>query len=279
MKQLTRREFIRLALGGLATAAVGTPLYAHYIERRWLHTDSLTLPLPDLPASFDGFRIMHFSDIHLGFHYDVSDLERLVDTILTHEIDLLCFTGDLLEDGLELLEASIPVLSRLQAPFGKVAVLGNHDYWQRPDLVTDALGRAGFQVLHNAAHRIEGEDGAISLIGLEDVMHADPDPAAALAGTQDGDYIIMLVHEPDYADSYGDNLGVRLQLSGHSHGGQIRLPWFGHLITPPLGGRYVDRLNYRGRLPVYTNRGVGTTGVPFRMFCRPELSLIQLVRG
>ncbi|WP_020615161.1 metallophosphoesterase [Paenibacillus daejeonensis] len=279
MKPISRREFIKLAAGGILTAGLGTPLYAHLVERRWLRTDQVTLSFDDLPADLQSFRILHFSDVHLGYHYGVRDLERLVENINEHTYDMLCFTGDLIENAPDLLEASIPILSRLNAPYGKVAVLGNHDYWQAPDEVADALSQAGFQVLRNDAHRIQVGDATVAFVGLEDAMHAVPDIQAAMAATQPDDFIIVLVHEPDYADVYADDSSlVRLQLSGHSHGGQIRLPLIGHLITPPLGSRYVDRVNHQRGLTIYTNRGVGTTGVPFRLFCRPELSRIQLAQ-
>lgn len=131
--KLSRRSFLKKTISGfaqLAVLSVGGYSYARYAEPRWLQTTHLTLTLKRLPPAFSGMRIVQFSDVHLGFHYSAEQLAHLVDIIQSHDPDLICFTGDLydyvvLEDS----PAVIQALSRLKAPLGKGAVLGNHDYY------------------------------------------------------------------------------------------------------------------------------------------------------
>jgi predicted MPP superfamily phosphohydrolase len=112
--------------------------------------------------------------------------------------------------------------------------------------------------------------------GVDDILYGNPNMEKALDGIPENQFKILLAHEPDYADA-ASKYPVDLQLSSHSHGGQIRFPFIGHLITPPLGSKYVDRLNPVGHLTVYTSRGIGTTGVPYRFNCRPEITVIELI--
>jgi len=169
----------------------------------------------------------------------------------------------------------IPLLSRLEAPFGKFAVLGNHDCSAGVEDVTRGFERGGFIVLRNNHAVLEKDNDRLFLIGLDDVLEGKADLPKAVEAIPESGFKILLVHEPDFAD-YTSRFAIDLQLSGHSHGGQVRFPYFGPLITTRLGRKYPFGLRRVDKLMLYTNRGLGTTLLPLRFLCRPEITIIKL---
>jgi predicted MPP superfamily phosphohydrolase len=159
------------------------------------------------------------------------------------------------------------------------SVLGNHDAVVGPKMVTDALETHGLPVLANAHVPFERNGARLWIAGVKDIGMSDPDlHLAAPHGLQTANEpVILLGHEPDYADRVFKHGGVDLMLAGHSHGGQVRLPLVGALYTPLLGRKYVEGLfHLENGLQLYVNRGIGTVGVPLRLDCRPELTLLTL---
>jgi predicted MPP superfamily phosphohydrolase len=273
-KKVSRRTFIKKLLVFLGVTATG-PFYSFYGERNWLKIEEVDLYFNNLPKGFSNLRIAQFSDTHLGFYFDLQNLHNVVDRINSCKPDMICFTGDLVEDEYEHLQSTASILNGLKAPLGKYAVLGNHDYWFDPNQVVSTLTSSGFKVLVNEKIRITKDGTDICIAGVDDMMHGSPNIEKALEGIGENEFAILLVHEPDYADITKDYL-VGLQLSGHSHGGQIRIPIVGHLVAPPFGSKYVYGLNEIKNLKVYTNRGMGTTIYPFRIYCRPEITIFNL---
>ena len=278
---ITRKAFVKKGLNKLLVLLGGALVAGSYgfcWERSWVELVRLTVHLPSLPREWIGTRIVHFSDVHLGHFCTPDDLQSVVDLIGKEKPDLICFTGDLVEDGTEMLGEAVPVLARLAAPLGKYAVLGNHDYRNRkPQLVRDALDAAGFTVLHNQHARLQKGNAPFFIAGVDDLLLGTPDLDSALKGITADHPVILLAHEPDFAD-VSAQAPVHLQLSGHSHGGQVRLPFVGAVVTPPMARKYVQGLNYAGEqnMPVYTNRGLGTTQLPIRFLCRPEMTVLTL---
>lgn len=271
------RKGIRLLFGTLGLGAL-TAGYAYGLERHWLQVASRTVAIPGLPPEWQGVRIVHFSDLHLGHYFGINELEQVAHSIDQERPDLICFTGDLVDEGTSLLPEAVPVLRQMQAPLGKFAVLGNHDWRYGKDvIIRQAWLDAGFQVLMNENAAIAKQGSTLYIAGLDDVLYGVPDPAAALRGVPEEGKVILLVHEPDFADEAAKHPFV-LQLSGHSHGGQVRLPVLGHLVVPPMGRKYVHGLHHVGDrgMPVYTSRGIGTTILPVRFFCRPEITVLTL---
>ncbi|MDO7907033.1 metallophosphoesterase [Paenibacillus sp. JX-17] len=274
----SRRAFLKKAAG----AAIGVGLlggYAGWWEPRHLEINRLNLSLSGLPAAFAGMKIVHFSDVHLGYHTDAEDFKRLAALIQAEQPDVLCFTGDIVDDHPYSMLESIDSMAGLNAPLGKFAVLGNHDYkWvSRPDGLPGLYPRTGFQLLRNEHVWIQKGKDAIAMIGLEDQIEGKVKLAQAVDGIPSEAFRILLMHEPDYADTAAAS-GFALQLSGHSHGGQVRLPFVGALITPLGGRRYIQGLHYIGEthMPLYVNRGFGMTRLPIRFLCRPELTVLTL---
>jgi predicted MPP superfamily phosphohydrolase len=280
MQSISRRRFMKQAGMWLAAAAglvAGTGAYSCLIERKWIEIRSCAISLPALPRQFRGVKLVQFSDVHLGHYFHSTDLQRVTEMIAQLEPEVICFTGDLVDHGVEDLPDAVHVLRRLEAPLGKFAVLGNHDYRVGAEEVRQALESAGFHVLTNAHAWLERDGARIYLAGVDDALYGTMDLDAALHGIPQQGCTLLLAHEPDVAIRAAA-YPVALQLSGHSHGGQVRLPWFGHLLTPPLARRYVEGLNAveGSQLQVFVNRGLGTTILPVRFYCRPELTVLTL---
>lgn len=264
-------------IGFVGSVGVVGGIYSFAIERFWLEIRQVRLPLPQLPHAFSGFRIVLWSDAHLGFFFSPRHLSRVADRINALQPDLIVFAGDLIDKraALNVLQPAVPVLAKLNAPYGKYAVLGNHDYRKGIEPVIGAWESGGFRVLRNEHVEVNRGKQRFFLVGLDDVLKGKPDLNKAADGIPEASCKILLVHEPDYADSL-ERSPVDLQLSGHSHGGQVRLPFVGPVLTTKLGKKYHTGLCKTKRGMVYTNRGLGTTALPFRFLCRPEITVITL---
>ncbi|TCS96483.1 metallophosphoesterase [Hazenella coriacea] len=278
-KKITRRNFLRLSLfAGLASTSALS--YSFFFERLNIEMKQIKITSSRVPQSFRGKRIVHISDIHFGFFFDLEELRELTAEINRIKPDLICFTGDFIDYEFTKNQATqvSEILKHLKAPLGKFAILGNHDYWGDVTLVQTCLQESGFTLLKNQVTEIKTETDQIYLSGLDDILEGTPDLHPIIQQTQNHHdrFHIMLVHEPDYADAVA-SYHVDLQLSGHSHGGQISFPVIGPLITPQGSKKYISGLyKVNERLNLYTSRGIGTTILPIRFLCRPELTVIEL---
>lgn len=282
----SRRSFLLRMILMTAGASLLTGGYAWLWEPRRLEIKQVELKLPKFPKAFDGLRVVQFSDAHLGFHTGVKEMRKLAATIEEQQPDLICFTGDIVERESEPMRECIPVLASMQAKYGKFAVLGNHDYrGGQQNEVAAMFHEAGFKLLRNEHVVIEQGGERLAIAGLDDALTGRPDPAQAIKGLNQDVWKLLLMHEPDYAD-IATPYGFGLQLSGHSHGGQVRFPWVGALTTPRGSHKYVQGLYYTNvqgvyystqtQMPVYVNRGFGMTQLPIRFLCRPELTVFEL---
>jgi predicted MPP superfamily phosphohydrolase len=278
---VTRRRFLQLS--GLGAA--GLLVYSGEFERHDLEIAHRTVELNRLPMALDGLRIAQVSDVHFEQYTEPSFVRHVVDEVNRLAPDIVVLTGDYVSEG-PLPQAlgaksSYPcaeILSGIKCP-QRWSVLGNHDTRVNPTMVTDALEIHGLPVLANKHIPFERDGVRLWIGGVKDVGLSDPDlHLAAPRGLQTANEpVILLAHEPDYADKVVKHGGVDLMLSGHTHGGQVRFPLIGALYTPPLGHKYVEGLfHFQNDLQLYVNRGIGTVGVPFRFDCRPELTLITL---
>lgn len=274
----SRRSFLLRMILMTAGAGLLTGGYAWLWEPRHLEIKQVELKLPRFPEAFEGLRVVQFSDAHLGFHTGLKQMEKLAETIREQQPDVICFTGDMVEREAEPMRECIPVLASMQAKYGKFAVLGNHDYRGRQENEVEAMfHEAGFTLLRNSHALIRQGNSSIAIVGLDDALTGWPNPLAAIKGLDDSVWKLLLMHEPDYADIAAP-FGFGLQLSGHSHGGQVRFPWIGALTTPRGSHKYIQGLYYttERQMPVYVNRGFGMTQLPIRFLCRPELTVFKL---
>jgi predicted MPP superfamily phosphohydrolase len=242
----------------------------------------VTLKLPRLPRSFAGIRLAHISDIHMGGWMNGERLRRVADLILAENPDLLLITGDffvgrdagvmnrLTMDGLT------AELSRLANCFPTFAVLGNHDYWTDAEKVRQILSCAGIMDLTNTVFTFKRGEGRLHICGVDDVWQGDARIDDVIARLSDDGAAILLAHEPDFADVSAATGRFDLQLSGHTHGGQIVLPFVGPPVLPYLGRKYPSGLYKVREMYQYTNRGIGAGRMPLRINCPPEITLFVL---
>lgn len=279
LSSITRRRFIL----GSGLSAAGLAFYSGEIARHEVDIVENRVRITDLPSAFHGFRIAQLSDIHLDEFTEPFFLEHVVHKINALAPDLVLVTGDFVTRGSLTFIAShhaayrcAEILSGLKAP-QTYCVLGNHDVAVNAPLVIGALRSSKIPVLVNEHIPIERSGSRIWLCGADDGTRR-PDLNLTIPEAPDGPVLLML-HEPDLADSviqHPRGKFVDLMLSGHSHGGQVRIPFYGPLILPPLGQRYVMGDFHFGKMQLYVNRGIGTVGLPFRFACPPELTIHTL---
>ena len=283
-KRISRRHF--LAAGVFAAGGVG--VYAAGIERHWIETTRRDVFLPGLPQAFDGFRIVQLTDIHFDEYTEPFLLRQAVAQINRMNPDAVLLTGDFITFGFWP-RRYFPVharqcgeiLSHLNCT-RRYAVLGNHDMLVGKRKIIDALTPTGITVLDNAYLPIEQAGSRIWIAGLEDPVMGKPDLDAAIPGSIRNlpqEPVILMCHAPDYIDeliSQPAGQAVSFMLSGHTHGGQVRLPLIGPIVLPELGRRYVEGWFRVGEMQLYVNRGLGSMGLPIRFNCPPEIALFTL---
>jgi uncharacterized protein len=191
--------------------------------------------------------------------------------------DLLLLGGDFISDAARYMRPLLALLGEraMRFPLGAFAVLGNHDYTVGADRVARELSSCGVQVLRNGNAPVEWNGVRLWMAGMDDALLGNPSVPDAMAGIPDGSFVISLWHEGDWAEETA-RAGASLQLSGHSHGGQVRLPGIGSITAPEGGRRWVIGWHDVEGMPLYVSRGLGTYRPPVRFRCRPEVTRIIL---
>ncbi|MEJ2076989.1 MAG: metallophosphoesterase [Acidobacteriota bacterium] len=279
--RISRRRLLQSMVGtglGLATASAGGISYGHWVETEWLEIVHRELNFERLPSGLDGLRIALLADFHLYPNTRLEYIEQCVAAAQRLRPDLVLLGGDFVQATAEAIFDLAPVLARLSSTLGSFCILGNHDYWKGRDIVEQGLRESGLPLLRNEGRTLEFGHAAFYLAGVDDCWAGQPDLTTAMDGRQAGTFTILLSHEPDPASSYALDERIALQLSGHSHGGQVRFPFMGSPFLPPFGRRYDMGLYRIGNMLLYTNRGIGVTA-PIRLNCRPELTLFTLRAG
>jgi hypothetical protein len=286
-----RRRFVKgvgaTIAGGLALPA----LYPVVIEPRWPRYVRLHFPIHDLPASLEGLRIVHLTDLHLGPYVSCSYLSEVVEECNETEPDLFLLTGDYIYNSSTFLPRAVEVLRRLRSRFGSIAVLGNHDCFDGGAQSREALRDAGIHLVNNGKVWVTGSGQIVAeapqapslcVAGVGDFWVDTPDIEAALAGVDPQTPRILLSHNPDFAETREAREGghrVDLMLSGHTHGGQISLPYVPALFNASyFGDTYTRGLVQGPAFPVYISVGVGVGSLPARFRVRPEVTVIELSR-
>lgn len=281
---MSRRRFLGTGMCGLA----GLALYSGEIERHWVEITHREIRLTSLPSAFDGMRMVQLSDIHLDEFTEPFLLRHSIEQINRLRPDVVLLTGDFVsyeyaprEYSLKSAWQCAEMLSDLRCT-ERYAILGNHDHWLSASEVTRALTANGIPVLTNSCLSLDRGGSRLWLAGVDDPVCGRPDPDKAIPlfirGIE-GQSVILMCHAPDYADElllHPAGRSVGLILSGHTHGGQVRLPFVGALDLPPLGRKYIEGLFRLGSTQLYVNRGIGTIGVPFRFDCPPEITVFTL---
>jgi predicted MPP superfamily phosphohydrolase len=280
---LTRRAFI----AGAAAAGIGVAAFSATRGRHEFDIVERTFSIRNLPDAFQNFRFVQISDIHLAEYTETWFLEKMIAQVNALHPELVLITGDFISRGplphpsaWRAAGVCAEILSTLKAP-QRFGILGNHDASVGAGHVIDPLRAHGTPVLVDSYFPLERGSDHLWLCGTDDAGVNHPDLNLAVP-PYTGAPVILMCHEPDYADHVVRHprfSAIDLMLSGHSHGGQIRLPLVGPLILPPMGQLYVEGLFRFGHMQLYVNRGLGTVGLPFRLNCPAEITHITLVRA
>jgi predicted MPP superfamily phosphohydrolase len=274
--ELDRRKlFKRLGLGavGMFGAGAAYPL----LEARWCGLSRRVVTLPKLPDRFRGMTVAFLADLHHGPFVPLSYIRHVVDLTRSLKPDLIVLGGDYVSEDARYIAPVCAELGRLDAPLGRFAVLGNHDHWESTSESRARLDRAGFELVDNRGAWLRRGPDRLRICGVGDLWTDDQDLAAALGDADESDAVILLSHNPDFAEAV-DDPRVGLMLSGHTHGGQVVIPGFGAPFAPTrYGAKYLGGLAQGPSCPVFVSRGVGTSGPPVRFLCRPEVVLLTLV--
>lgn len=278
----SRRQFLATAtaLGLAGTGWAG-------IDKTGIELVNLDLVHPSLPPGLEGLRIAYITDLHVANFYGHELAEAAVRLANRSGAHLALLGGDLIHDwaSSDELLATAKAFARLEAPLGRFGVLGNHDVWagEGGDKVERVMADAGVPILRNAGQLIQWNGEKLWLAGVDDCWVGHPDLKVAMREKPAGVPTLLLAHEPDWADQAVQEGGDSLlyQLSGHSHGGQIRLPGIGPVALPSGGRKYpmgLYNIGERG-MQLYTSRGIGFTTAPVRFRCPQELTVVTLKRS
>ena len=274
---VTRRNFLRLIAAGTAGAFAD----AMWIEPGWLTVTRADVPCKRLPGGLDGLRIGLLADLHFEPDRDDALIEDAVARINAEKLDLLLLGGDYVSSSSSVLAPLARILAKARANHGVFAVMGNHDGWSagRP-LTRRVFEKSGISFLINQNSHLHLKGEKLAIAGTDYVWLGKPDPQATLKGIANDTPLLALVHEPDYFDNMTTCRDIMLQVSGHTHGGQCRVPVTGYAPKKvKYGQKYIYGHHATGDSNLFVTRGVGTSGLHVRFACPPELAILTLRAG
>lgn len=272
---MNRRNFLKLALASGAIALVGG--YSVLIERNWVQINRYQIPMADLPPAFHGFKIAQLTDIHLGFLVSTAFVTEIVARANRLQPDIIVCTGDYVHarNTIAEVEQVWPILSNLQARQGVYSVLGNHDHWADTNRSLYWLERSGQNIRHQSKAIYRGKDHIV-IGGAGDFWGDQLKIDETFTGVEPDACKILLAHNPDTVDTdYVTPLS--LALSGHTHGGQVIIPFWGPPRLPVENPAYSSGLITTPKTQLFISRGIGWAIVPVRFNCYPEIAVLELV--
>jgi hypothetical protein len=268
---LSRRRFLQGGVAGLAAAPIVLSGYgAAYVGKSY-DVEELTLPFGR------SLRVAQLTDIHAGIYMTREDMRHYVDQVIALQPDLFVLTGDFISNSMTFLPGCAEEIAQVRARYGTFATLGNHEHlWGRPSEVQAVFRQHQILLLTNSHTVIQTARGPFAVAGIDDIQWGHPDLEAALRGLDSSTPTLLLSHRPEiFPEAAG--FGIPLTLSGHYHGGQVKLNLLGvdismaHLRTPYPEGLYRIKASH-----LYVSRGVGTTFTPVRLNAPPEVTLFHL---
>lgn len=273
---MTRRKFLKYGLlfGGVAL------IDGVFLEPRGLKVEDVEVGIRGLPSPFEGFTICQITDIHHSSIVPLDFVVHSVEVANSLNPDLTVLTGDYIDMEKRYMAPVFKALSTLRARHGVISILGNHDYFIGKEYSKEVIRSSRIPLLENSHLLIEKGNGALCVAGVLDFLEDTPDAAAALKGVDKDIPRILLAHHPDFSEHLPKDERIDLVLSGHTHGGQVRLPYG---IAPIVPSRYGQKysgglvmLDRREGTKVYVSRGVGVVTIPVRLNCPPEITRITL---
>ena len=288
MPVVLRRRSLLKGLLGLPILGLGSAFYISKVEPAWLQVTQTPLALPRLSPAFDGYRVVQLSDIHVDDVWmNQARLRHIVEVTNQLTPDLIVITGDFITSGpWPQLSTILAELRNLRAADGVLAIMGNHDHWSDAAWVRQEIAAQGIREITQAWHTLSRGGQSLHIAGFEDlwqvpqvklplISHA-PRLTQLTSAMPSESAAILLVHEPDFADVSAANGRFDLQLSGHSHGGQCRIPFGGSPVLPTFGRKYYSGHYRVGDMQIYTHRGLGMVSPELRFNCRPEIAVFTL---
>ena len=283
------------AAGAVLGSAAAVGAYAAFVEPRWLEVTYPQIRLPRLPAAWSGLRIAQLTDLHFGQYSHLPHVAHAIDETVAAQPDLILVTGDFVSRRHVWSDEVMGMLRRLQAPLGVYGCLGNHDHSAGGATVAEHVEAAGIRMLRNTNLCLERDGEPLYLLGMDcysGKQYHLSEPLlrlvderytrfldGACAGVPEDAFRLLLAHTPDVIME-ARKRGIDLVLSGHTHGGQVRLPVVGATIVPSrYGAKYAAGLFHEGPTTLYVCRGIGMVRLPVRFLCRPELAILTLRRG
>jgi predicted MPP superfamily phosphohydrolase len=282
---VSRRDFLKLLKIGtiyVGLIAAGGGGWSAFLEPRRVRVDHVSLKLSRLAPKFAGLRIAQISDIHMGGWMNAERLQHVADMVAEQKPDLLLLTGDFLVGHVFdrrseiLLQEMVDILSPLARSIPSFGVLGNHDHWTKSGAVRAMLKDSSIVELNNSVFTISRRNEHLHLCGVDDIWEGHARLDEVVEKLPDDSAAILLAHEPDFADVSAKSGRFDLQVSGHSHGGQVVIPFVGPPVLPYMGQKYHTGLYQVGKMLQYTNRGVGMAEPPVRFNCPPEITVFTL---
>jgi predicted MPP superfamily phosphohydrolase len=290
---MTRRLFLRRMFWTGAALAAGGAAYPALIEPSRLAIHHIPLRIPNLPAVWEGLTIAHLTDLHRSRYISAGYLCDCIARVNALQPDLIVFTGDYLThtrghrrryvygddaEAEQFAHEAAACIGRARARYGVFASLGNHDHWYNAEKVQRLIEATGVPVLRNQSVAVPIHGESLPIVGLGDQWTEPPDFPRALAGV-DAPLALVLMHNPDPFENWAQP-GRHLILAGHTHGGQVNIPFYGPPIVPSRYGRkYAHGLFERGTAQMYVNAGLGCIFPPIRFNCRPEMAIVHLYRA
>lgn len=269
----------------LFVTSVGTTLYARFIGTSGIIIKEYLIVNKELPSSFSGLKIAHLSDIHYGQTTRKKQMEEIVKRVNEYEPDIIVITGDLLDRNLTYSNQDIKDLEEclqgLNAKTGKYIIMGNHDNTQQVynEIVLNS-GLTNLNEKHELLYYKSNEPIIISGMSTGEYSGLTPEQkiedSIQLIKEKNVSYSILIMHEPDYINEI-EYENFDLILAGHSHNGQVRLPFIGAIILPPHAEAYYDEYYKINNTDLYISSGIGTSTLKFRLFNRPSFNLYRIV--
>ena len=268
---VNRRDFLGLVAASAATASLGLDAL---LEPGWLEVTNTKVAIPSIPSDHRGIRLALIADLHIND--DLEKALRAARIVAEQRPDIAVLAGDHLEVAGRT-DLLVPVLEELRSVPAVVGIHGNWEFWTgncSPSLAR-TFADQGARLLVNDSWSIEVDDHPVMVYGIDDLFWGAGDIAGTLASSPTSGTSVMVCHEPLARDRLPPGNNVDIVLAGHSHGGQVNFPFIGPLWLPEGCGRYIGGL-YPGDPPLYVTRGIGTSLLPVRFNCRPEVSFIEL---
>lgn len=280
--------YIKLFLGIIFTLCI-LVLYAHFIEPKIISTNDYVIKSSRITNNFDGFKIVHISDIHYGRMFEKKDLNKLVNKINEYSPDIVVLTGDLIDRDTEInkktSEEISECLKKIEVSTGKYAISGNHDY--KFDEWENIIKNGDFVNLNNTFETIYN-DGYEQMViagiqtmqyGKETINERVKDSIDYINSFEKNGpiYNILLMHEPDFIDELENNK-FQLILAGHSHAGQIKVPFYGSVILPEYGKKYSEGMYKINNSILYVSNGIGVSNINFRFLNIPSFNVYILAK-